>query len=135
MGATPISNQDFTWDIDFNFAANTSEVLELAEGLQTLNLGSTTGFMTEYRVSVGQTIWRNSIPGVFSVMPKAGYLVGANGLPLVTSGLSTPVANYNPDWLGGINNSFSYKDWNLSFLIDIRQGGTLTSNSDAIRCW
>lgn len=131
LGGTPVSNGNFTWDIDFNFAKNTSEVLELAEGLTTLNLGSTTGFMTEYRVTVGEPFGQIYSRG-FQRDNQGRVLVDADGLPLVTAGLSTPVANYNPDWLGGINNAFTYGNWNMSFLIDIRQGGTFTSNSDAI---
>ncbi|MCB0688620.1 MAG: SusC/RagA family TonB-linked outer membrane protein [Saprospiraceae bacterium] len=131
IGATPVSNSKLTWDIDFNFAKNNSEVLELAEGLTTLNLGSTTGFMTQYRVTVGQPFGEIYSRG-FQRDAQGRVLVNAEGLPLVTAGLNTPVANYNPDWLGGINNAFTYGNWNLSFLIDIRQGGTFTSNSDAI---
>lgn len=131
LGATPVSTGKFSWDIDFNFAKNESEVLELAEGIATLNLGSTTGFMTEYRVTVGEPFGEIYSRG-FQRDAQKRVLVTADGLPLVTAGLSVPVANYNPDWLGGINNAFTYGNWNLSFLIDIRQGGTFTSNSDAI---
>jgi len=131
LGLTPITRSDFSWDLTFNFAKNNSEVLELAEGLQTLNLGSTTGFMTQYRLDVGKPFGEIYSRG-FQRDDQGRVLVGDNGLPLVTAGLEVAVANYNPDWLGGINNSFNYKNWNLSFLIDIRQGGTLTANSDAI---
>lgn len=37
------------------------------------------------------------------------------------------LGDMNPDWLMGINNSFSYKDFALSFLIDIQQGGSVFS--------
>lgn len=131
LGFTPVSTSKFTWDINFNFAKNESEVLELAEGISTLNLGSTTGFMTQYRVTVGQPFGEIYSRG-FQRDAQGRVLVNAEGLPLITAGLSVPVANYNPDWLGGINNAFTYGNWNLSFLIDIRQGGTFTSNSDAI---
>lgn len=33
----------------------------------------------------------------------------------------------NPDWAGGVYNRFQYKDFALSFLIDVRQGGDLFS--------
>jgi hypothetical protein len=46
--------------------------------------------------------------------------------------MSVRVANFNPDWLGGINNTFRYKSWNLSALIDIRQGGTFIAFTEAI---
>jgi hypothetical protein len=46
--------------------------------------------------------------------------------------MSVKVANWNPDWLGGINNSLRYKDFNLSFLVDIRMGGTFIAFTEAI---
>lgn len=39
------------------------------------------------------------------------------------------LGNYNPDFMMGINNEFSYKNWNLSFLFDWRQGGILVSRT------
>ena len=60
-------------------------------------------------------------------------LVDALGLPLVTPGIGDVlVSNFNPDWLGGIRNSFRYKNWNFSSLIDIRQGGSIISFTEAI---
>jgi hypothetical protein len=40
--------------------------------------------------------------------------------------------NYNPDWMMGINNSFSFKGINLSFLFDIRHGGIVVSRTKTI---
>jgi len=33
----------------------------------------------------------------------------------------------NPEWNGGISNKFTYKNFNLSFLIDIQKGGSIFS--------
>jgi hypothetical protein len=41
------------------------------------------------------------------------------------------MGNYNPNWIGGINNSFSYKGFDLSFMIDIREGGDVFSFTQA----
>src|SRR5690606_26132229 len=59
-------------------------------------------------------------------------IVDANGLPKITTGKDVLVANYNPDWLSGISNTFTYKDFTLGALIDIRQGGSLISFTEAI---
>ena len=58
-------------------------------------------------------------------------LVDANGLPIKTSGFEVAIGNFNPDWLGGISNTFSYKNIDFSFLIDMRQGGTVASFTDS----
>ena len=46
-----------------------------------------------------------------------------NGTPTVTPGQTVNVGNFNPDWLGGITNTFSYKNFDLRVQIDMRQGG------------
>ncbi len=72
-------------------------------------------------------------PEVLPVMIRVGWvIVEADGTPRTTSGLDVKVANFNPDWIGGVGNSLSWKNLSLSFLIDIRVGGTIVSNTNAI---
>ncbi|MEP7268055.1 MAG: SusC/RagA family TonB-linked outer membrane protein [Saprospiraceae bacterium] len=131
LGATPLSNKDFTWDVNFNFAKNKSKILDLAEGLNQLNRGGPTGFISDFVLIKGQPYGDIQSRG-FQRDAQGRVIVGSNGLPLITSGKNVPIANFNPDWLGGINNAFTYKNFNLSFLVDIRQGGTITAFSEAI---
>jgi hypothetical protein len=39
------------------------------------------------------------------------------------------VGNAQPDWIGGLRNSFSFKGFNLSALIDVKMGGDLYSGT------
>ena len=55
-----------------------------------------------------------------------------NGTPQVTPGQTVNVGNFNPDWIGGFTNSFSYKNLNLRLQIDIRQGGEVISFTRAV---
>ncbi|WP_299534506.1 SusC/RagA family TonB-linked outer membrane protein [Ulvibacterium sp.] len=130
LGATIIETPDFSWDLDVNFGTNESEVLEIAEGFDRLTINS--DFIRDYTLVVG---------GEFGDIYSRGYqrddqgrvLVDDFGLPLITPGRDEVlVANFNPDWLGGIRNSLRYKNFNFSALIDIRQGGTATNFTDAI---
>lgn len=129
LGITPVTGENFSWDIDFNFAKNESLVLDLAEDLETLNRG--TDFIRSYILEKGRPFGEIYTRG-FQRDDNGNVIVGSNGLPLITPGITENVANFNPDWLGGINNSFAYKNFNLSFLIDIRQGGSVTAFSEAI---
>jgi TonB-linked SusC/RagA family outer membrane protein len=130
IGAGVIAMKDFSWDIDLNWAKNTSEVLKIAEGFNTLSYG--TDFIREYKLVAGAPYGEVYAKG-WQRNDKGEVLVNAaNGIPLITPGMSVRVANFNPDWLGGINNTFRYKNWNLSFLIDIRQGGTFIAFTEAI---
>jgi hypothetical protein len=57
-----------------------------------------------------------------------GQIINVNGLPLIpTSGTNyKQLLGYaNPDFIWGINNKFSYKDFSLGFQFDGRVGGTI----------
>ncbi len=130
LSGTPVQTGDFTWDIFFNYSANNSEVLKLAEGLDVLNIGGAS-FLRQFRLVVGQP-WGDVYSRGFARDDQGRVIVEADGTPRTTPGLDAQVANYNPDWLGGIGNTLTYKNFKLSFLIDIRQGGTIVSNTNAI---
>ncbi|ULT22084.1 hypothetical protein KUH03_21395 [Sphingobacterium sp. E70] len=44
------------------------------------------------------------------------------GYPSSDGNATYQVGNREPKFLGGLNNSFTYKNWNLSFLFDFRKG-------------
>jgi hypothetical protein len=56
-------------------------------------------------------------------------VIGANGTPVINP-TKQYLGKFTPDWLGSINNSFSYKGINLSFLVDARFGGSIYSNTN-----
>ena len=61
---------------------------------------------------------------------NGNILVDAQGRYIVASE-KTYVGNYQPDWVGGLSNTFTYKDFSLRFLIDARIGGKVYSGTDA----
>ena len=119
-----LTNTDFKWDVTFNYATNRSKVIRLAEGLDALSYGG--DFMRRYQLDVGMP-WGSIYSRGFERDAQGRVLMNANGTPVITSGQSVNIGNFNPDWLGGILNSFSYKNFNFRFLIDIRQGGEVVS--------
>ncbi len=52
------------------------------------------------------------------------------GLPLLSEQPDQFIGNANPDFLAGFNNTFTYKKWVLSFLIDGRFGGGVVNRSE-----
>jgi hypothetical protein len=129
LGLGIIAHTDFSWDIDLNWAKNTSEILEIAEGFDVLSFG--TDFIREYKLVKGAPFGEVYAKG-WQRDANGNVIVASNGIPRITPGMSVRVANFNPDWLGGINNTFRYKNWNLSALVDIRQGGTFIAFTEAI---
>jgi len=130
VGANIINNLDFSWDLDLNFASYESEVLEIAEGFDILTISR--DFIREFALVVGEEFGDTFSRG-YQRDDQGRVIVDDLGLPLITPGRNeVKVANFNPDWTGGIRNSLRYKNFNLSALIDIRQGGTVTSFTEAI---
>ena len=125
LNATPIKNDNFSWDLSVNWSQNKNEVIALPDGIETLQLGSFQGGTTinavvgePYGVIYGTDfVYLN---GEKVVNPDTGYY------------LRTPTSNNvlgdtNPDWLAGITNTLTYKSLSFSFLIDIQEGGSLFS--------
>lgn len=125
----PIRTNDFDWDITFNFASNNSEVIAINDERPSLNISG--DFLRSYRIEQGMPFGSTYSRG-FERDAQGRVIIGANGLPLVTPGLNVLVADYNPDWLAGFGNTFTWKNLSASFLIDIRQGGSSTSLTNAI---
>ena len=59
------------------------------------------------------------------------FVIGKDGRFIVNNTLKK-LGNYNPDFMVGLNNAFSYKNFNFSFLLDWRQGGQLISRTLAL---
>lgn len=124
-----LSKEDFEWNLGLNFSKNKSKVLEIAEGFDVLNQSD--DYIRTYKLIKGEEFGAVYARG-FVRDDQGRVIVDARGLPKLTTGKDVMVANYNPKWLGGITNSFRFKDFNLSTLIDIRQGGTIISFTESI---
>ncbi len=129
LGITPVSTPSFSWDLNANFARNVSEVLEIADDIGVLTQGG--GFLEEYRIEENQPFGNQYSRG-FQRDDAGNVLVDTLGLPLVTPGKTVQIANYQPDWLMGISNTFNYKGISLRALVDFRQGGQVAVFTEAI---
>jgi TonB-linked SusC/RagA family outer membrane protein len=128
LTATPIKSNAFTWEVTTNFATNKSKVLALDDAgeLQSFTLG--TNRTVQVLAAIGQPY--GTLFGTAYTRDAAGQIViGANGTPIVNS-VKQNLGKFTPDWMGSINNSFSYKGVNLSFLVDARFGGSIYSNTN-----
>jgi hypothetical protein len=55
----------------------------------------------------------------------------SQGKPVATA-KTILLGNYNPDWLGGIGNTFTFKGLSLGVLFDIRSGGEVYSHTQTV---
>lgn len=131
LTGTPIKGP-ITWDVSFNIAKNTNKVVSILPGLTEI---VPDGFSAEPRtrnVIVKQIVGYpfGEITGhVQEVDPSGNPVFTANGSPIATQDY-VPIGNGLAKATGGLNNSFSWKGINLSFLIDFRIGGKIFSGSN-----
>ncbi len=122
--ATPVLTKDFSWNVNLNWSRNRNKVIELAAGNTNLLLATFQGGVS-INAAVGEPY--GTIRGSNFVYTNGQRTVKANGRYLLSSTSNEIIGNANPDWIGGIQNSFKYKNIALSFLVDVRQGGQLFS--------
>jgi len=126
MGGSPIKNADgLSWDITATYAKNTNEVVELANNVEEYEMGS---YWSTYIMAIpGQPM--GAIFGPDFVRDDNGSVVYENGLPVI--GDSKVLGNATPDFIWSFTNSFSYKGFDLSVLVDGRMGGDIYSMTNS----
>ncbi len=134
---SPVKTSNFSWDINVNWTRNRNKVLALFEDSKNLELASLQGGVSinatlgqPYGTIQGKTwgmIDPNDPTKTIAWDGTGEKLVKSNGRYFTTTTTNNVIGNVNPDWTGGIYNTFKYKGISLGFLIDIRSGGDLFS--------
>ncbi|NDV42420.1 SusC/RagA family TonB-linked outer membrane protein [Flagellimonas sediminis] len=128
----PVKTDNFTWRSTFNFSTNKSEVTDL---------GGVNYTLTERNGAFIQAREGGSISAIYGrgfqrVEDKNSPYYGQKifndqGIPMRTDDLVYQ-GDYAPDYTLGMLNSFKYKAFDLSFLLDTRQGGIVVSRTKTI---
>jgi len=121
---TPILTKNFSWNININWSRNRNEVTALYGDNTNLLLATFQGGVS-LNATLGQPY--GTIRGKNFVYTNGQRTVDANGRYLLSPTSNEVIGNPNPDWIGGIQNTFRYKNFALSFLVDVRHGGQLFS--------
>lgn len=129
---TPVKTNDFSWDISFNMANNTSEAINLGtdaagEPIQTLNLDQARTLQEQIRHEVGKPL--GLIAGYKHKTINGQKVYDSNGYPVRSDDYEVLGEGRQP-FSAGVNNSLKYKNFNFSFLIDMRSGGSLYSGTN-----
>jgi TonB-linked SusC/RagA family outer membrane protein len=132
LSGTPLKlDNGFSWDVSLNYARNRNKVVALAEGLTTFILASQRGMTSEARV--GQPY--GTLYGVaFERSPDGQIVYGDNGLPL-RQATQQIIGNIQPDWTGGMLNTFNFKGFTLTTLVDVRMGGDIYDEGTGTGRW
>ena len=148
LNIRPVRTPTMTWDIGLNFGKNNSKVTDLLEGLDftpidnrsnpinVLIEGQPVGVfyataMARCGISpggVGAVAAGVDLDVVCADAPHGALYLGADGFPIRDPN-DRVVGDPNPDWTGGFNSSFSYKQLTVSGLLDIRRGGNVSNTT------
>lgn len=131
LGGQIIEKSDFTWRATANFSMNNNEVKGIREGIDEIVVGSQFGYG-------GSTVTMKLIEGEaygniygtsyqrYGADPESKYaqsdlpmIIASSGFPARNAG-QLILGNAVPKWIGGLKNDFTFKNFDLSFLIDFR---------------
>ena len=140
VNGTPVRTNNFTWEVNANFTSNRNKVVRLAEGLNEIVIATQFGYLSSGATQkwvVGQpagglygiaytryygsqtddkVTLRRDLP---LLIASTGNLAG---FPIRDATNQRLLGNSLPRFLYGVSNSLTYKQFNLSFLFDMRAG-------------
>ncbi|MCI1682220.1 MAG: SusC/RagA family TonB-linked outer membrane protein [Bacteroides sp.] len=131
----PVVTRDFQWETTLNLSGNRGRLGDFIDGVDIF-------YVTDAQIGACKA---GSIPngGYFlgltgnKYQTKVGddgverYIVDeATGLYKDTQVQTNVVGNREPTMIGGLNNNFTYKNFNLSFLLDFRLGGDIYNGTE-----
>jgi len=134
LGGTPVKSENFSWQINGNFAYAKGKVLSLG-GQPNITLSSEASDWSANAYM--QQVVGKEVNQIFAAAPAED----ANGKVIIdpTTGAPDPtqtiIKNYgsaeNP-WSGGLENNFKYKHFRLEFMIDGKFGGHVFSETNLV---
>ena len=129
ISGSPIKTKNFMWNVSLNAAQNKNKVTALAPSVSANGVD----FYYNIKAKVGYPIgsifgssYQRAPDGQIVYQPENSQL-GDSGTPnsviIAKNSNETYLGSANPDWSGGITNTFTYKNFSFSFLIDGQFGG------------
>lgn len=133
----PIVSRNFSWDATLNFSYNKGRLGAFIPGIAYFyptdaQFGTVKAASIPNSYFLGMTgqPYLREVDSKGVEIPGGRYQVDpATGLYKVNA-TNPVVGNREPDFIGGFNNTFRYKNLTLSFLLDIRKGGDVFNGTE-----
>jgi TonB-linked SusC/RagA family outer membrane protein len=153
INSVNIDNNIFKWRSDFTFSFNRNKVLSLGDKFEfyfdanvfpskfmneiLVRVGQSTGIYYGYiedQIINNQTEAANSPLQVGVGIPDTNNngqvkIYDVNGDGLINSFDKVPIANTTPDFIGGLNNEFTYKNFDFSFFLRFSYGNDVINGN------
>ncbi|WP_396141362.1 SusC/RagA family TonB-linked outer membrane protein [Flavobacterium sp.] len=152
VNSVNIDKNDFKWRSDFTFSFNRNKVLDLGDKFEFYFNANVfpSKFMNEILIRVGEStgiyygyiedqIINNQTEAANS--PLQDVLIedlnnngqvkiyDVNGDGIIDTNDKVPIANTNPDFIGGLNNEFTYKNFDFSFFLRFSYGNDVINGN------
>ncbi len=140
LGFTPVSTENWNWDLNLNYTTNESKILELSDGVDYIELWDDNKSVSRAYVANSGRGEDGLVGNIYS--PKIKRVTDVNSpyfnYPLIGQGEDAEwlaqedrvkVGNYNPDFVMGLQTSLSYKNLSLNMTFDWRSGGQYMSQT------
>ena len=122
----------FRWDMNFNFSANRSRIIEINDELDqyiySWNAIYSDADARVYAIARKGDAMGNIYGTGLMHTDKGEMIVDATGLPIADPEI-IKLGSYNPDFMLGFYNKFKFKGFSFDFLFDWRQGGVFVSRT------
>lgn len=125
LNGTPVQTDRLSWKVAVNWSKNQSKVLSLNTVKGNFPLATFQGGIS-LNAEVGKPY--GLIKGSDYIYKDGKRVVDQKtGEYKKTADKNHIIGDINPDWVGGITNTLTYKNLSLSFLIDMQKGGDIFS--------
>ncbi|MDO6602092.1 SusC/RagA family TonB-linked outer membrane protein [Arenibacter palladensis] len=130
LNTTNIQTQNFKWTTSLNYARNKNEILELDGGIDKLpygdhgvrQIGEPVDAIYSYKI---EGIWQLDEAAeahTYNAFPGEWKYADLNNDGVLNQDDNTVIGSISPDWIGGMTNTFAYKNLDLSVQMHTRQG-------------
>ena len=134
----PVRNINFAWDVTANISYNENTVDQLYQDASILNVQDARNQYTSSQHRIAYTDEDGEyFSGGYSVIVGRKHLrmngqkvYDEDGLPVWDPKQRVLGSGIHP-WAGGLQNNFSYKNFNFGFLVDFKFGGEIFSGTNS----
>jgi TonB-linked SusC/RagA family outer membrane protein len=125
--AKPVNSKDLTWSLTYTFSKDWNKVKSLSAGLNKIILN--TFYDAEMDAYPGK-----SVTGIYAPVPKYSpdrkiVVSPTTGMPVEDLTNLGYYGDAEYDYLMGLQNTLTYKDFQLGFSFDYRKGGVMYSGT------
>lgn len=130
LGYNIFNEGPFKWNTGVNYSMNRNKILKLSPEISEFTLSGASGANYASKFKEGGSY--GDIYGTTLKRDDQGrVMIDASGAP-IKNGDFTYLGNSNPRWQLGWSNSFNYKNFSLSFLLDGKFGGQVMSVTESV---